>query len=334
MIGAVPVPLPVCYNEVCRFFRQHDRTQGPEVKGLKVSAKSLTWSAAAILVLLSILTPLNVVSSLLMMTPFVVLYTMLKPGAFAAHIVPIAVIAFLLSGSYGPVVLMLGLFFLVPSMVMGHLYKKGKPAKTVVITGFVVILAELLLELAIFSSQLDFKDEVISLLTDSLKQFETNGMFSEGWAAQNATSLTEALITALPMMLLLTAFFLTTVTHGLSRKALRTVGFEAPSLPKAKDWMMPRSLVLYYLIASVASFVMTEESGGYWYVAITNLIPILQFLFLIQAIGFVFFLANAKRWPRIAPFLLCIPLLLFIQPLFLIGMLDVAFPLRRYFVKE
>ncbi|WP_027086780.1 DUF2232 domain-containing protein [Cohnella panacarvi] len=299
---------------------------------MKVSAKSLTWSAAAILILLSILTPLNVVSSLLMMTPFVVLYTMLNPGAFAAHIVPIAVIAFLLSGSYGLVVVTLGLFFLVPSVVMGHLYKKGKPAKTVVITGFVVILAELLLELAILSSQLDFKNEVVSLLTDNLKQFESS--FSEGWAAKNAESLTEAMITALPMMLLLTAFFLTTVTHWLSRKALRTVGFEAPALPKAKDWMMPRSLVLYYLIASVASFIMTEESAGYWYVAITNLIPILQFLFLIQAIGFVFFLADAKRWPRFAPFLLCIPLLLFIQPLFLIGMLDVAFPLRRYFVKE
>ncbi|MBO9598709.1 MAG: DUF2232 domain-containing protein, partial [Cohnella sp.] len=227
---------------------------------MKVSAKSLTWSAAAILILLSILTPLNVVSSLLMMTPFVVLYTMLKPGAFAAHVVPIAAIAFLLAGSYGPVVVTLGLFFLVPSVVMGHLYKKGKPAKTVVITGFVVILAELLLELAIFSSQLDFKDEVKSLLTESLKQFETNGMFTAGWAAKSAASLTDALITALPMMLLLTAFFFTTVTHGLSRKALRTVGVEAPALPKAKEWMMPRSLVLYYLIASIASFIMTEES--------------------------------------------------------------------------
>jgi len=60
----------------------------------------------------------------------------------------------------------------------------------------------------------------------------------------------------------------------------------------------------------------------------------LQFLFLVQAIGFVFFLADAKRWPGIAPFLLCIPLVLFVQSLFLVGMLDVAFSLRRYFVKE
>lgn len=301
---------------------------------MKISAKSLTWSVAALLLLLSVLTPFNVVSSFLLMTPFVVLYTMLRPGAFAAHIVPIAVIAFLLAGPYGPVVVTLGLFFLVPSVMMGHLYKKGTAAKTVVLAGFIVILAELLLELAIFSSQFNFSNEINSLLIDSMKQLETNGMFSQGWAAKNAASMTDAIITALPLLLLLSAFFFTIVTHGLSRKALRTVGVEAPALPKAKDWKMPRSLVLYYLLATIISFALTEDSGDYWNIAIANLIPILQFLFLIQAIGFVFFLADAKRWPRIAPFLLCIPLLLFVQPLFLIGMLDVAFSLRRYFVKE
>ncbi|MFC5529571.1 DUF2232 domain-containing protein [Cohnella yongneupensis] len=305
-----------------------------EVKGLKVSAKSLTWSVAALLLLLSILTPLNVVSSFLLMTPFVVLYTMLKPGAFAAHVVPVAILAFLLAGAYGPVVVTLGLFFLIPSIVMGHLYKKGTAARKVVLTGFVVILAELLVELAIFSAQFNFSDEITSLLTDSLKQFETNGMFSAGWAAKTAASFTDAIVTALPMLLLLSAFLFTIITHGLSRRALRTVGVQAPALPQAKTWMMPRSLVLYYLIATIASFLLTEDSGDYWEIAITNLVPILQFLFLIQAIGFVFFLADHKRWPKFAPFLLCVPLLLFPQPLFLVGLLDVAFSLRRLFVKE
>lgn len=308
-----------------------------EVKGLKVSAKSLTWSAAAIFLLLSILAPpFNMVTSLLLMTPFVVLYAMLKPGAFAAHVVPVAIIAYLLAGSYGPVVLALGVFFLVPSIVMGHLYKKGAPARKVVLTGFVVILAELLAELVLFTWQFDvnFSQELQTALYDNMKELETNGVFAAGWAAKAASAYTDAIMTAMPMLLLMSAFLLAVVTQGLSRKALRSVGVDAPAMPRAKTWMMPRSLVLYYLLATIVSYMMTDESSQYWSIAISNLIPILQFLFVLQAIGFVFFLADAKRWPKAAPVLLSIPIVLFMQPLYLIGLLDVAFSLRRYFVKE
>ncbi|MFD0674470.1 DUF2232 domain-containing protein [Cohnella sp. GCM10027633] len=303
---------------------------------MTVNAKSLAWSAAALLLLLSILSPFNVVSSFLIMTPFVVLYTMMRPGAFAAHVVPIAVAAYLLAGSFGPVVLTLGLFFLIPSIVMGHLYKKGTAARTVLLIGIAVILAQLLVELALFSwlFDIDFSAELQSILVDNMKQLETNGMFEAGWATKSAAAFADAIVDAMPMLLLMSAFLFTIVTHGLSRRALRTVGIQAPAMPQAKTWMMPRSLVLYYLVATIASFALTEDSGGYWTIAIANLIPILQFLFVIQAIGFVFFIADAKRWPRFAPFLLCVPILLFPQPLFLVGMLDVAFSLRRFFVKE
>ncbi|MNL86727.1 hypothetical protein D3C87_2155570 [compost metagenome] len=51
-----------------------------------------------------------------------------------------------------------------------------------------------------------------------------------------------------------------------------------------------------------------------------------------QAIGFFFFVADAKKWPKVVPLLLCIPLLLF-SPLHIIGLIDAALPLRKYFVK-
>ena len=270
------------------------------------------------------------------MTPFVVLYTMLRPGAFAAHVVPIAALAFVLSGSYGPIVLTLGLFFLIPAIVMGHLYKKGSPARTVLLVGFGVILAQLLVELGLFTWQfdIDFSAELKSIWADSLNQLETNGMFEPGWANKTSQAFADAIVDALPMLLLLSAFLFAVTTHWLSRKALRTVGIEAPAMPQAKTWMMPRSLVLYYLVATIVSFALTEDSGEYWKIAIANLIPVLQFLFIIQAIGFMFFIVDAKRWPRFAAFALCVPLLLFSQPLFLLGLLDIAFPLRKYFVKD
>lgn len=302
-----------------------------------MSWKSLLWSAAAIVLMLSLLTsPINMVTTLLVMTPFVVLYTMLKPGVFIAHLVPIALAAFLLSGPYGAVIVTLGLFFLVPAIAMGHLYKKMWPAQRIVLIGAAVILVQLLLELVLFSwlFDIEFKTELAEMLTSSFLPLETSGVVESGWAAESAAAFSNALIVMLPMLLLVASFLFAVVTHYLSRKALRTVGIEAPRMREAKEWRMPRSLVMYYLIALIASLIVPSEDGGYWTVVIANLIPILQFLFVIQSIGFLFFVADVKRWSRALPIVLSIPFVLFPQPLFLLGLLDIAFPLRRYFVKS
>jgi uncharacterized protein YybS (DUF2232 family) len=301
---------------------------------LTMSRNSLAWSAAALLLLLSLVTPLNFLTTFLIMTPFVVLFTMLKPKVFILHLIPIGVIAYFLSGVSGPIVLTLAFFFLVPSLAMGHVYKRGSTARLVILVGFVFVLAQLLLELVLFSVlfNIDLKAELISMLTNNLKQFETGEGFAAGWAADMANAYGDAIMKMLPMLLLLSAFFFTIVTHALSRLSLRTVGIQAPALPLAKTWRMPRSLVWYYVIAIIASYAIPGDSSGYWSIVVSNLEPVLQLVFAVQAIGFFFFLADAKKWPRIVPLLLCIPLMLF-PPLFIIGLLDAAFPLRKYFVK-
>ncbi|WP_158602343.1 DUF2232 domain-containing protein [Cohnella endophytica] len=301
---------------------------------MTINWRSISWSAAALLLLLTLATPLNFVTIFLVMTPFVVLYSLLNVKSFAIHAIGIGLVAFLLSGAYGSVVLTLGFFFLVPSIAIGHLYKRGKSAKTAIVVGFVIILAQLLLELALFSAMFDvnLKAELASMIQDSLKQLETGDLVKAGWATDTAGEFSDAIMNLLPMLLLLSAFLFTIVTHGLSRLSLRTVGAEAPALPRAKTWRVSRSLVLYYLFAMIASMAMSDNADGYWSIAISNLVPILRFAFTFQAIGFFFFLADAKKWPKAIPMILCVPLLLF-PPLYLIGLIDAAFPLRKAFVK-
>lgn len=299
-----------------------------------MSWKSLGWSAAAILLLLTLATPLNFMTTFLVMTPFVVLFTMLSPRAFILHLIPIALVAFFLSGAFGPIVITLAFFFLIPSLAMGYMYKKGNTARAAITLGFFIVLAQLLLEMALFSVLFDvnLKAELTSMLMDSFKQVETANMVAPGWASETAGAFSDAIMNMLPLLLLLSAFLFTIVTHGLSRLALRTANIQAPALPKAHTWRIPRSLVLYYLIAMIASFAMSEDASGYWSIVISNLVPILRFIFVIQAIGFFFFLADVKKWPKVVPLLLCIPLMLF-PPAYLIGLIDAAFPLRKYFNK-
>lgn len=302
---------------------------------MNIGWKSLAWSAAALLLLLTIPTPFIAVTIFLIMTPFIVLYTMLKPVTFAVHIIAVAAAAFFLSGGNAPVVLVLGLFFLVPSVAMGHMYKKNSSARKAILVGFIVILAQLLLELMLFSVQfdIDLSAELSGLLTSSLQQMETGNLLPPDWTEKTVRMLSDTFVTLLPMLLLFFAFLFAVVAHGLSRQALLTVGFEAPALPQAKTWRLPRSLVFYYLIAIIASYVIPEDGGGYWQVVVANLLPLLQFAFIVQAIGFFFFLANAKKWPNAVAVLLSVPLFLF-PPLHLIGLLDAAYPLRQYFTKS
>lgn len=296
--------------------------------------KSLGWSAAAVVLLLTLATPLNAITLFLAMTPFVVLYATLDTKKFILHLLPIGAIAFLMSGAMGPIVIMLGLFILIPAIALGYMYKAGKPARTAVTAAFVAVLAQMLFGLMLSSAlfDVDWGAELTAMLAQSFKQFEEANLFEAGWAENTAQSFVASLMNMLPLLFLLTAFLIAIIGHGLSRRALRTAGFEAPALPKASEWRVPKSMVFYFLIVLIASYAVSEETGGYWWVAVTNLVPIMQFVFLVQAIGFFFFLAEAKKWPKAVPVLICIPLLLFPQS-FIIGLLDAAFPLRKAFVK-
>ena len=301
---------------------------------MNIGWKPLALSAAVLLLLVCIPTTLGAIALFLLMTPMVVLFTMLKPAAFAAYIVPVAAIAYLLLGGFGTIALMVGLFFLVPAMVMGWLYKKEKPARTVLLAGFGVLLAEFLLELVVLSQQfqVDWASELSAMLKTGLDTLQTDVALPPDWAQQTADTLGRAIVTMLPTLLLLSSFLFAAVTHALSRRLLAWAGIAAPSLPPMRTWLMPRSLVLYYFAALLLSYVLPASGSGFWGVVAANLVPVLRFAFTIQAIAFFFFLTDVKRWPRAVPFVVSVPILLF-PPLYLIGLLDVAFPLRRYFVK-
>ncbi|WP_169306663.1 DUF2232 domain-containing protein [Cohnella pontilimi] len=302
---------------------------------MNIGWKPLAWSAAALLLLLTIPTPLSGLTFFMIMAPFTVLYTLLRPAVFAAYAAVVGAAAFLLLGSYGLTVLVVGLFFLVPTIVMGHMYKKKSKARTVVLAGFGVILAQMLINLVIISMEfrVNLSAELSKLLAVSLGDVEKAGMLPAGWAAQTAHTLADAFIQMLPLFVLLFSFLLAVINHGLARRALRISGVEVPALPRAKDWKLPRSLFWYFLIALLLSYTVPRQGSAYWTIVSANLLPLLILVFTVQAIGFLYYLADAKRWPKVVPVLIAVPLVCLNVPVYIVGLLDVAFPLRRYFVK-
>jgi uncharacterized protein YybS (DUF2232 family) len=302
------------------------------VNGLKTGYQSLMWSGAALLLLLSTTIPvLNILAIFLIMVPYVVLYTTLTIRSFAAQILVVWIAAYLIIGPVGPII---GMFFIVPAIVMGILFRKRAKARNVLAGVTITLLALFLLQLLVFTYVFDFSPIRVmgDTIRDSTEQLQLNGMLPGYWTTELTDSFVQTLTQSIPVALITVSFVYTVIAQWLSRRALRLSGVAIPPFRRAKDWMLPKIIVIYYLIIMVIDMLISKNDGSFMAVALLNLLPLLRFVFTIQAIGFLFYLAEQKRWNRAIPILLAIPVLLF-PPLSLIGVLDVAFPIRKSFVK-
>ncbi|MBM7567916.1 DUF2232 domain-containing protein [Paenibacillus sacheonensis] len=300
---------------------------------MKTGIKSILWSAAALLLLLAVAVPLvNALVAAVMMVPAVILYTTLSKRSFAVHMAVVYAIGTVV---LGPAALIIGVFFLIPSVVMGHLYRKGVPARKVLTAVMLTLLGESLLELLLADLWFDFSliHEIRSMITDTIDNLNSEGLMPGTWTAEVTESYIQSLIHAIPMALIVISFVFTVIAHAIAGKALRASGLSIPKLQPAHKWMLPRFFVLYYLIVLMMDMAVPTEGTSFMTVMLHNLLPLMKLAFSIQAMGFCFYLAHERKWNKAIPVILSVIVAIF-PPLSLVGVLDAAFPIRRAFKKS
>ena len=301
------------------------------VNDVNTGIRPLAWSAAALLLLMLTAVPvLNMPAVFLLAVPFTVLCVLLTPVSFAVHAAVIIALAMFL---FGLPVLLIGLFFLIPAAVMGRYYRRRAPARTVMTAGGVTILGLFLLELLFLAVFMDINmiDMMSEIIRGNAANLESQGLLPADWNAETTEELVTSVIQSLPRILILAAFSFAVVTHWLSRRALKRMGIDVPAFRRAREWMLPRSLVFVYFAVLVLYMIQLAGSpadDSYFGMIVVNSYYLLWFVFACQTIGFFFYLAYQKGWHRIVPLMLSVPVLLF-QPLSLIGVFDTAFPLRK-----
>ncbi|MGM7637476.1 YybS family protein [Bacillus sp. Hm123] len=147
--------------------------------------------------------------------------------------------------------------------------------------------------------------------------------FQEGFAFFN--TLTPSLF----VLFALTAVFLFTLVNFPILKKLK---IDVPHFQPFRMWRMPKSILWYYLILLLLSFVAILEVGSLWYSAYVNLMFMLQFCLIIQGLSFFYFFADVKKWPKIVPIILTILSIVFLPLLYLVrllGIIDLGFDLRQ-----
>ncbi|WP_313639759.1 DUF2232 domain-containing protein [Paenibacillus sp.] len=303
---------------------------------MKFRWSSVAWSVAYLLLLLSLTTPLLIITTLFMIVPAVVLFTTLNTKQFVLHVLPVLLIVGLIT----PIYVLIAVYFLIPALVMGRWYKRHASAMSTVIAGTVTILAEFLLLLllgtALFNFDLsNYVNDVLQMVNSPLSGLgTTNPLFTDlGFTTEDVNKLSHMTVQMIPMTLIVSSFMIAVITHSIVRPILNSMNYAVPKMKPAREWRLSRSFIWYYLIGVVLQLFFSGSENNYILMISANLLPLLRIGFMIQAIGFFFFLAHERKWNKMAAILLAIPVIL-LPPLRIIGIIDLAFPLREYVTKS
>jgi uncharacterized protein YybS (DUF2232 family) len=306
----------------------------------KGSLGLLGWGLVTVVLLLSILVPLiNSITICLLMIPLLVQYVKLDTRRFlifyGISLIAVYLVSSLLWMGWVAVLLVaVSLFFLPPVIQMGNLYKKRAPARSVVTAGTVTLLAEMLLSLLVSYA---FGINLI----DKMKQFMLESIGTLPASMQNALVIDKQMLVQiasqiLPLYMIGFSLFIVLVAHWISRKMLNRSGETITGFKPIRDWMLHKSLVWYYVIALFLE-IFVKDTSTILFTILLNLLPLLTFLFFIQAISFLFFVAHHNRWNRALPICAIIVSLVFAPAYFilsLLGVFDVAFPLRERLTRK
>jgi uncharacterized protein YybS (DUF2232 family) len=270
------------------------------------------------------------------MLPIVVLFVILPLRQFILYYAAGLVLLAVVFPNIGMIAVTVSLFFLPTAVVMGMMYRKRVTAKRTLMTGTLTLLGQLLLTLVIVTvlgenvvaDMRQFINESLALLPSSM-----TGYINDEVKAKLVDMVTQLL----PLYFICFSGYFVVVTHVIARSVLNRGGANIPGMRPIREWMLPKSLVWYFLIAVILDFVFGRNNGSAFTMVLWNLIPLLTLAFSIQALAFLFFVANANKWNRSLP-ILGIALLVFfpfMQYIFsMLGVLDVAFPLRDRMIRK
>jgi uncharacterized protein YybS (DUF2232 family) len=275
------------------------------------------------------------ITGFLLIVPGIVLFNILSTKGFLIHIIPVWLIAFLIH----PIYLMLAVYFIIPAILMGRCYKKRASAIRTLVVGTATILTEMLLLLFIGTLLFQFDlsgyvQDIVNLTMKPLQEMVDESSLSTSmmWTTKDMELLMDMTVQRIPFALILSSFIMAVIAHVIARPTLASMGYTTMKLKPAREWRLPKSLVWYYLLGVVIEMIALNSDSGYLTMISANLIPILNIFFGVQAAGFFFFLAHHRKWHTIVPFLIAIPMLIF-PPMAIIGIIDIAFPLRQLMTK-
>lgn len=220
-------------------------------------------------------------------------------------------------------------------IAMGYFYKKQQPHMALVF-GTLSFLGSLLFTYALSILLFDMNwiaqisEEMRRSFQETANMFEALGQEVPKETIDQMEELFQLMGMLLPTALVLSSLFFATITHVVNRLVLRRLKLEVSPLLPFRDWSLPKSIIWYYLIVIFMQF-MDLEKGSFLFIAIFNMVGLLQILLLIQGLSFLFYYSHVKKKPKWLPItgVLIVIILYPLQELIrILGIIDLGFDLR------
>lgn len=302
----------------------------------KLTQGALCLAVFAVLILLTIYIPvLGLVTNLFLAFPFILFAA--KNTRMDSFVFFVA--AIILSIIVGAVLAIpLTLIYGIAGLVIGHFIQEKKSRAFSFIAAVLVFLITsiVLYAVLVVMFNMNIIEELIRTMRDSLDQsvaiFEMLGRNNDGTAMEQFEAMIKMVESLTPSLFVLTSVVTVILIELVSFPIVKRFGVSPQQRTPFKEITLPKSILWYYLVIILASFILKPEEGDYWYLALVNLSFILQLCMVVQGLAFIFYICHKKGIPKAVPIIATVftifpPILLPIVRI--LGIIDLGFELRK-----
>lgn len=288
----------------------------------------LIYSIILILLILSLYTPLSIITLFLLAVPLILLYVRTDFQWFMA-LIAIQFIFFIVIQS-NTIILIIFLFLLPVSIMMGIQFKQKKTTQSIIASGTGTLIMEILitlmflyvLELKPISNMKDFLTENLRIATPSIEGYLTT---------EQQEQLIAYMINLVPTYIIIFSLLYVIISYLISKRVLNKIGESTPKLTNWENLKLPKVYVAVYFLGLILSQLLPMQEKGTIQLVIHNLLPLLSLIFIFQATLLIILYSKMKKWNKAVPILL---ILLIIVPAFnimytIIGILDTMTSIRE-----
>ncbi|HJV32170.1 MAG TPA: YybS family protein [Bacillales bacterium] len=303
----------------------------------KLTEGAILMAAFTVLLLVTIYVPvLGMVVNLFLPVPFILFAAKNDLKSLVVFMVASLMISFISGTIFAlPLTLAYGL----TGTVMGYLLQKNKSRTTILISGSIIFLSNLVIQYIVSTAFFHFNiiDEMIKAVHESIK-ISSKVMEEMGQGQESAKIIDQfekgldLIKTLVPSLFVMSSFIIVFFIQLLSLPIIKRFGIKVENWKPFREISLPRSLLWYYLLAMLGNMLLHPAQGTYMFNAFTNLTYILQLFMVFQGLTFIFHFFYQRGTNKSVPVVLSV--LTILVPVFLyivgiLGIIDLGFDLRR-----
>lgn len=302
----------------------------------KLTQGALCLAVFAVLILMTIYIPVfGLITNLFLAIPFILFAA--KNNRMDSFVFFVA--AIILSTIVGTILAIpLTFSYGLAGLIIGYFTQKKKSRAFSFIAATLAFLLTLIMQYAavVVIFKLNIIEEIIRMMRDSLDQsvaiLEMLGRNVDEAAMEQFETMIKMAESLTPSLFVMTSIVAVLLIELVSFPIVKRFGVIPQQRTPFKEITLPKSILWYYLVILLASFLLKPEEGDYWYLALVNLSFILQLCMVVQGLAFVFYICYKKGIPKAVPIIAAV--FTFFPPILLpivriLGIIDLGFELRK-----